>query len=94
MPAMVEAGIPICGVLQAGTRNAAEYFGLGEEFGSVEVGRRADLLLLDASPLADIRNVHQQAGVMVRGRWLPKEEIDAKLAEIARRMEVEEGSKE
>ncbi len=54
-----------------------------ESFGTIEVGRRADLLLLDADPLADIRNVWKRAGVVVAGRWLPAAELDAKLAEYA-----------
>jgi imidazolonepropionase-like amidohydrolase len=85
MRAMVEAGVPTYAVLEAGTRNPARFFGRESEFGTVEVGKRADLILLNGNPLEDIRNVHRQAGVMVRGRWLPKAEIDQRLAEIATR---------
>jgi imidazolonepropionase-like amidohydrolase len=85
MRAMVEAGVPTYAVLEAATKNPAAFFGREEEFGTVEVGKRADLILLDGNPLEDIRNVHRQAGVMVRGRWLPKAEIDRRLAEIAAR---------
>lgn len=81
--AMVEAGLPIYNVLEAATRNPAEYFGQLEEFGMVVVGKRADLILLEGNPLQDVRNVHRQAGVMLRGRWLPKEEIGCRLKEIA-----------
>jgi hypothetical protein len=42
------------------------------------------LILLDANPLNDIRNTARQSGVMVRGRWLPKAEIETRLASIAR----------
>ena len=55
-----------------------------ESFGTVEAGRRADLLLLDADPLADIRNVWKRAGVVLAGRWLPASELDARLAEFAK----------
>ena len=85
MRAMVEAGVPTYAVLESATRNAADFFGQEAEFGTVEVGKRADLILLDGNPLEDIRNVHRQAGVMVRGRWLPKAEIDRRLDEIATR---------
>jgi hypothetical protein len=85
MRAMVEAGVPTYAVLESATRNAAAFFGQEAEFGTVEVGKRADLILLDGNPLEDIRNVHRQAGVMVRGRWLPKAEIDRRLDEIAAR---------
>jgi imidazolonepropionase-like amidohydrolase len=83
MRAMVEAGLPTYAVLEAATRNPAAFFGREVEFGTVEVGKRADLLLVDGNPLEDIRNVHRQAGVMLRGCWLPREEIDRRLAEIA-----------
>jgi imidazolonepropionase-like amidohydrolase len=85
MRAMVEAGVPTYAVLEAATRNPAAFFGREAEFGTVEPGKRADLILVEGNPLQDIRNVHRQAGVMVRGRWLPKEEIDRRLADIARR---------
>ena len=85
MRAMVEAGVPTYAVLQAATKNPAAFFGREAEFGMVEVGKRADLILVEGNPLQDIRNVHRQAGVMVRGRWLPKAEVDRRLAEIAAR---------
>jgi imidazolonepropionase-like amidohydrolase len=83
MDAMVDAGLSTWTVLSAATRNPAEFFGRSAEFGTVEVGKRADLLLLDGNPLEEIRNVQRQAGVMVRGRWLPAEEINQRLAQIA-----------
>lgn len=85
MRAMVEAGLPAYAVLEAATRNPAAFFGQEAEFGTVEVGKRADLILVEGNPLEDIRNVHRQAGVMVRGRWLPKQEIDRRLEEIAQK---------
>ena len=48
------------------------------------MGKRADLILLDADPLVDIRNTTRRSGVMVRGRWLPQAEIERRLAEIAK----------
>jgi imidazolonepropionase-like amidohydrolase len=82
MAAMAEAGLTPYAVLQAATRNAAEYLGTPGEFGSIESGRRADLLLLDANPLQSVANCSRVAGVMVRGRWLPKAELDKMLSEI------------
>jgi len=55
------------------------------KFGTVAVGNRADLILLDANPLTDVRNIARRAGVMVRGRWLPASELDRMLAEMAAR---------
>lgn len=86
---MQEAGLTPWQVLESGTRNVAEYaakdLGLDGKFGTVAPGNRADLILLDANPLADARNVSKRAGVMVRGRWLPGGELDRMLADMASR---------
>ena len=83
MESMAEAGMSPYEILKSGTKNVGEYFQSQDTFGTVAVGKRADFILLDANPLVDIRNVRRQAGVMVRGRWLPQDEINARLAEIA-----------
>lgn len=80
---MSAAGLTPYQILTAGTRNVARYFGAEREFGTMAAGQRADLLLLNANPLADVGNVARRAGVMVRGRWLPESEIQARLARIA-----------
>jgi imidazolonepropionase-like amidohydrolase len=69
--------------LETGTRNVAVYFGVADRAGTVQVGRHADLVLLEANPLSDIRNVWQRAGVMVRGVWLPAGDLEARLNEFA-----------
>jgi hypothetical protein len=46
-------------------------------------GARADLLLLEGDPLADLANLRRQAGVMVRGQWLPASELEARLDTLA-----------
>ncbi len=84
LESLVAAGLSPYQALETGTRNVAVFFGTTAETGTVEAGKRADLILLDADPLADVRNTGRQAGVMLRGRWLPKAEIDTRLAEIAR----------
>jgi imidazolonepropionase-like amidohydrolase len=83
MPIMVECGFTPFEVLQSGTRAPAEYLGALAEFGTVAVGRRADLILLEANPLENVANVSRRAGVMVRGRWIPESEIQERLAKIA-----------
>lgn len=83
MRMMVDAGLSPYRVLATGTVGPAVYFGTGEEFGTVAAGRRADLILLEANPLEDIANVQRRAGVMVRGSWLPEDEIQQRLAAIA-----------
>ena len=82
MAAMSRAGLSNYEILRSGTRSAAEHFGATEEFGWIGVGKRADLVLLDGNPLESLANFSRQAGVMVRGRWLPKEEIDRRLGEM------------
>jgi imidazolonepropionase-like amidohydrolase len=54
-----------------------------QPFATIEVGRRADLLLLEADPLADVAHVEQRAGVMVAGRWLPESELKTRLDALA-----------
>jgi hypothetical protein len=83
LEALVAAGLTPFEALQAGTRNPAIALGVPQSFGTVEVGRRADLLLLDASPLRDIRNVWKRAGVVLAGRWIPAAELESRLADYA-----------
>jgi imidazolonepropionase-like amidohydrolase len=83
MESMVAVGMTRFQVLQSGTVNVARFYKLENEAGTVAVGKRADLLLLDGNPLADIKNVARKAGVMVRGRWLPWSEIQARLDQMA-----------
>jgi imidazolonepropionase-like amidohydrolase len=84
LESLVAAGLTPWQALETGTRNVAAYFGTLEEAGTVETGKRADLILLDADPLKDIRNTTRRAGVMVRGRWLPQAEIQQRLDAVAR----------
>ena len=68
--------------LRAATVAPAQFLGKEQEFGTVAVGRRADLLLVDGYPLKDIAVLSRPAGVMVRGRWLPRQELDAMLQKL------------
>ncbi|HEV7242244.1 MAG TPA: amidohydrolase family protein [Thermoanaerobaculia bacterium] len=79
---MREAGMSNYEILKSGTLNVGQYFAKQDSFGTIEPGRRADLVLVDASPLADITNVAKISGVMVRGRWFSREDLDAGLAKI------------
>jgi imidazolonepropionase-like amidohydrolase len=84
LESLVAAGLTPYQALETGTRNIAKYFGTEREMGTVEQGKRADLILLEADPLADIRNTTKRAGVMMRGRWLPQAEIERRLAAVAK----------
>jgi imidazolonepropionase-like amidohydrolase len=80
---LVDAGLTPYQALETGTRNVAVYFGTEDRTGTVAVGKRADLILLDGNPLADIGMVGRQSGVMVRGRWLDRGEIARRLTVLA-----------
>src|SRR5215212_10618648 len=74
---LVEAGLTPLEALQAATRNPAQAVGLGDELGTIEVGKLADLVLLDADPLAAITNTTRIAAVVANGRLLEKPDLDA-----------------
>jgi len=61
--------------LAASTREAARFLGQLDDWGTVEKGKRADLVLLDANPLANVANVRAIASVLLRGRWLSQEDL-------------------
>jgi hypothetical protein len=85
MQVMVDAGMTPYEVLRTGTVAVAEHFGTQAEAGTLAPGKHADLMLLDANPFDDIANAGRIAGVLIRGRWLPRAEIDRRLADIAAR---------
>ncbi|MBZ5502107.1 MAG: amidohydrolase family protein [Acidobacteriia bacterium] len=68
MELLSEAGIPTQDVLAMATRNAAAALGLDREIGTVEVGKRADLVILAANPLDDIRNTRRIKYVVTDGK--------------------------
>ncbi len=87
LDAMSAAGLDNRTILVSGTRNVGRYVGevLGQDgsFGTVAAGQRADLVLLEANPLEDLGHLTERAGVMVRGRWLDREFLEAGLRAIA-----------
>lgn len=83
MALYTEVGMTPYEVLEICTRRPAEYFDATDEFGTVAVGRRADLLLLSANPTDDISHIRNRVGVMVNGRWIPSDEIERRLRNIA-----------
>jgi hypothetical protein len=69
-------------VLRSATVVPAAFLGRTGEFGTIAPGQRADLLLVDANPLQDLTVLKRPAGVMVRGRWLPRQELDSMLKRL------------
>ena len=64
---LVAAGLTPAQAIHAGTGAAARILGAEKDLGTIEVGKWADLILLDANPLDDIRNTRQIAGVYLDG---------------------------
>ena len=81
---LVRLGLSPYQALRAATRDAAEVLGTGADMGTVSEGKRADLLLLGADPLAAIDNTTQIDGVMIRGRWIDAAEGAKLLEGVAR----------
>ena len=65
---MVQAGFTPSQALQTATSNAAECLGIAGDVGTLETGKRADLILLDADPLEDILNTRKINRVWIGGR--------------------------
>jgi hypothetical protein len=87
---MADFGLSPYDVLRTSTYNPALYLGELDEFGTVEEGKRADLVLLEGNPLEDITNTRQIAGVMVRGRWYSRADLDLMLEEVVKDYEAAE----
>ena len=85
MKVMVESGLAPVAVLTSGTKTVADFLGLADEMGTVAEGKRADLVLLEGDPTADVAHFAHRAGVMVAGHWLPEEDIQRELEAIAAR---------
>jgi len=77
----VAAGLTPYQALATGTRNVATHLNR-QNSGIIRDGASADLVLLDANPLQNIANTTRIAGVMIAGRWIPKTQIDKRLAEL------------
>jgi len=85
MKRMTDAGMSVYDIVKSGTANVGQYFKAQDDFGTIAVGKRADLILVDANPLQNVANMGKRSGVMVRGRWLPASEIQTRLDQIAGR---------
>ena len=82
---LVEAGLTPEEVLISATRLPATWLGIDSEVGTVETGKLADLVLLEANPLNDIKNTRKIAGVFINGNWLDKATINATLLDLSKR---------
>jgi imidazolonepropionase-like amidohydrolase len=78
---LVKAGLSPMQALQSATSNAAKFLELADS-GTIERGKRADLVLLDADPLTNIANTHKISAVVLNGRYLNRSELDHLQAQI------------
>ena len=92
LESLVAAGLTPHQALAAATRNPAEFLRASKEWGTIEPGKRADLLLLEADPLEDIRNTARIEAVSVGGRWLDRAERARMIAEAVKRLGGDEVS--
>lgn len=76
---LAEAGLSNKQVLESATRLPAEFLGTISDRGDIDIGKRANLLLLEADPLQDIANTRRIAGVVVSGRFFSRTELDARM---------------
>jgi imidazolonepropionase-like amidohydrolase len=78
---LVQAGFTPLEAIQAATRGAAQFLGREKDFGTVETGRLADLVLLEANPLENIANTRKILAVIRNGKYLDRAALDAMLAQ-------------
>jgi hypothetical protein len=82
---LVKAGLTSEEALVSATRLPAIWLGIEDKIGTVEVGKYADLVLLDANPLDNISNTRKISGVFVNGQWVNRKKIAALLSDLANR---------
>ena len=82
LEALVDAGLSNLDALRSATINPAKFLGKEKDLGSVEKGKLADLVLLDANPLENISNTKAIYAVIVNGKLLQRNDLDALLNEV------------
>jgi imidazolonepropionase-like amidohydrolase len=82
---LVDAGLTNEEALASATRVPAVWLGVAADRGTIEVGKRADLVLLHADPLVAITNTRKIAGVFLGGRWVNRTTLDTMMKRLAER---------
>ena len=80
---LAAAGLTPLEILQATTLNGASFVGRNSTMGTVEQGKNADLVLLDANPIADSANLDKVSAVFLRGKYYPRSALDKLLSRVA-----------
>jgi imidazolonepropionase-like amidohydrolase len=81
LAALVAAGLSPYEAIRAATAEAARFAGMEAEFGTIRMGARADLVVTDADPLADVSSLARPTAVVLRGEWLPRERLEGLVSE-------------
>ncbi len=79
---LVRAGLSPLEVLESATVRPAEFFALQDEMGTIDIGKKADLVLLDADPLDNIANTRKISGVVSKGKFYSAESLRGLLQEF------------
>lgn len=85
----MDAGFTQAEALRAATLNPAVFLGLSDLLGTIEPRKRANLVLLDANPLRDIRNTKRIAAVISEGRYLDRKTLDDMVRQNCRKCPAE-----
>jgi hypothetical protein len=85
LAAFVAAGISPAAAIKSATIDAAAFAGLDADYGSIQTGKAADMLLLDGNPLADVHNTRRIAGLFFNGQYYDRQMLDRLLDFAARR---------
>ncbi len=83
LKALKDAGLSNYAVLEAATKNPSMFLGTIDKAGTIEKGKRADLILLNANPLDDISATENRAGIMLKGKWHSQQELNGWLDQSA-----------
>jgi len=78
----VQSGLPPIEALRTAILNPAKFFGHEKDWGTVEKGKVADLVLLNANPLENISNIRKIDAVIVNGKLLQRNDLDALLKQV------------
>jgi len=82
---MLDAGLTPLEALQIGTLQPAIFFDEEGQYGEIIEDASADFIMTNKNPMEDLARLRHPEGVMVRGRWLSRKDIDQKLADLAER---------
>ena len=80
---LAAAGLSPLEILQMTTLNAAEFMNRQSSMGTVDAGKNADLVVLDANPVSDVANLSKIAGVVLKGKYFSKAALDQQKADVA-----------